>query len=114
MPNDPLTFEVLPGRSSETRIMVLRGPLTLANLFDFQKTLMAGEEKITILDLNQSEYMDSAGLGAILNYHVAARRRGRQIRLTGVNYRIAALFELTNTHTLLKTYESVEAAEADA
>jgi anti-anti-sigma factor len=112
MYNEPLSFEVVPGSTPDTRIFRLHGPITLANLFDFQKELNAGTEKVTIVDFTESEYMDSAGLGALLNYYVSGKRRGRSLRLVAVNYRVAELLKLTSANTLIKTYDSVEAAEA--
>jgi anti-anti-sigma factor len=114
MYNEPLTFEVVPGSNPDIRIFRLHGPITLANLFDFQKTLNAGTEKVTIIDFTESEYMDSAGLGAILNYYVSGKRRGRAIRLVAVNYRVAELLKLTSAQTLIQTYDTIEAAEAAA
>jgi anti-anti-sigma factor len=112
MYNEPLTFEVVPGSTADTRIFRLHGPITLSNLFDFQKALNAGTEKLTIIDFTESEYMDSAGLGALLNYYVSGKRQGRILRLVAVNYRVAALLKLTSSHTLMKTYDSIAAAEA--
>jgi anti-anti-sigma factor len=112
MYNEPLTFDVVPGSAPDTRVFRLHGPITLANLFEFQKVLNAGQEKVTIIDFTESEYMDSAGLGALLNYYVSGKRRGRQLRLVAVNYRVNELLKLTSAHTLIKTYDSVEAAEA--
>ncbi len=45
MYNEPLSFEVVPGSTADTRIFRLHGPITLSNLFDFQKVLTAGTEK---------------------------------------------------------------------
>jgi anti-anti-sigma factor len=112
MYNESLTFEVVPGSSADVRIFRLHGPITLANLFDFQKTLNAGTETVTIVDFTESEYMDSAGLGTLLNYYVSGKRRGRSLRLVAVNYRVAELLKLTSADTLIKTYDTIEAAEA--
>jgi anti-sigma B factor antagonist len=112
MYNEPLTFDVIPGTAADTRTFRLHGPITLANLFDFQKTLNGGTEKVTIIDFTESEYMDSAGLGVLLNYYVSGKRRGRSLRLVAVNYRVAELLKLTSANTLIKTYDTVEAAEA--
>ena len=112
MYNEPLTFEVVPGSSAETRIFRLHGPITLANLFEFQKVLMGGAEKLTIIDFTESPYLDSAGLGALLNYYVSGKRRGRTLRFVAVNYRVAELLKLTSAHTLIQSYDSIEAAEA--
>jgi anti-sigma B factor antagonist len=112
MYNEPLTFDVVPGNSAETRIFRLHGPITLSNLFDFQKVLNAGTEKLTIIDFTESEYLDSAGLGALLNYYVSGKRHGRALRLVAVNYRVAELLKLTSSHTLIHSYDTVEAAES--
>jgi anti-anti-sigma factor len=112
MYNEPLTFEVVPGSSADIRIFRLHGPITLTNLFDFQKTLNAGTEKLTIIDFTESEYMDSAGLGTLLNYYVSGRRQGRLLRLVAVNYRIAELLKMTKSNTLVNTYDTIAAAEA--
>ena len=112
MYNEPLTFDVVPGNTVDTRIFRLHGPITLANLFDFQKALNAGTETVTIVDFTESEYMDSAGLGTLLNYYVSAKRLGRFLRLVAVNYRVAELLKLTSAHTLIKTYDTIAAAEA--
>jgi anti-sigma B factor antagonist len=113
MYNEPLTFDVVPGKTAETRIFQLQGPITLGNLFEFQKVLQGGTEKVTILDFTESPYMDSAGLGAILNFYVSSKRRGRHLGLVAVNYRIAELLKLTSTHTLIKSYDTIETAETD-
>src|ERR1700726_5116923 len=76
MYNEPLSFDVGPGKTADTRIFRLHGPITLANLFDFQKVLNAGTEKLTIIDFTESEYMDSAGLGGPLNYYVPGNGPG--------------------------------------
>jgi anti-anti-sigma factor len=114
MYNEPLTFDVVPGNTADTRIFRLHGPITLSNLFDFQKILMAGTEKLTIIDFTESEYMDSAGLGALLNYYVSGKRKGRLLRLVAVNYRVGELLKLTSAHKLIDTYDTVAAAEAAA
>ena len=113
MYNEPLSFDVAPGKTPATRIFTLHGPITLANLFEFQKVLAENASKLTVLDFTDSQYIDSAGLGVVLNYYVSGKRHGRSIRLVGVNYRVAALLELTHANTLIKSYDSVEAAEAD-
>ena len=55
--------------------------------------------------------MDSSGMGAIINYYVSAQKNGRKLILAGVNERIYALLELTNTTKLLKVVPTVAEAE---
>ncbi len=112
MYNEPLSFDVVPGQKPDARVIRLHGPITLSNMFEFQKVLAEGQETLTILDFTDSPYMDSAGLGILLNYYVSGKRHGRQLRLVGVNYRVAALLELTHANTLVKSYDTIEAAES--
>jgi anti-anti-sigma factor len=113
MRDDPLTFAVTSGQSPNTRIYRLQGPLTLSNIFDLQTALSGATQGVTVLDLTDTPYMDSTGLGAILTFYVSAKRRGCLIQLVGVNHRIAQMLELTKADTLIETYPSIEAAERD-
>jgi anti-sigma B factor antagonist len=65
-----------------------------------------------ILDLAGVPYMDSAGMGVIMNYYVAAQGGGRKFIVAGVNDRVRALLEMTKVDSVLKICDSVEAAQA--
>lgn len=112
MRDAPLLFHTASGKSADVCVFHLQGPLTLSNLFDFQKALCDCQERVTIIDLTESPYMDSAGLGAILNFYISATRRGGVVQLVGVNERIEAMLDMTKANTLIKSYPTVEAAEA--
>jgi anti-sigma B factor antagonist len=109
---DPLTIERLDGASDQTRILRITGPLTLANLFDFQGVLRSETPPLTILDLTGVPYMDSAGMGAVIAYYVSSQNRGGKLLAVGVNYRVLELFKLTHMDGLIPTFASVEEAEA--
>ena len=111
MNDPPLVFTVFPGEHPEMTILTLIGPLTLYNLFAFQDQLRAVETPVTILDLEQMTYMDSAGLGLLVNGFVSAQRRGREFLVTGVNERVGALLSLTHVDKVLAMYPSVDDAE---
>lgn len=111
--NDPqLIFTVFPGDHPGTTILTLIGPLTLYNLFAFQDQLRAVETPVVILDLEQMTYMDSAGLGLLVNGFVSAERQNRKFLVTGVNERAGALLSLTHVDKVLAIYPSVDEAEA--
>ena len=86
MSAEPLTLESVAGQAPGCRILRLNGPLTLASLFEFQNTLRTDPPPALILDLTGVPYMDSAGMGAIINYFVSSQRawpeagRGRRER----------------------------------
>jgi anti-sigma B factor antagonist len=114
MANDgPLTIERKDGSNPGTRILILNGPVTLRNLFDLQPQLRAGElPKVFILDLSGVPYMDSAGMGAIINHFVHCQNQGVKFIAAGVSPRVRELFIMTKVDGLITQTESIEAAEA--
>jgi anti-sigma B factor antagonist len=111
MRDEPLQYTTTDGTRPGTVIVKLTGPLTLSNLFTFQSELKSIQPPLTIFDLSDSEYMDSAGLGVLINFYVSAEKNGRKMALAGVNQRIDALLEMTHVKTLLRVFPTVEAAE---
>jgi anti-sigma B factor antagonist len=81
-------------------------------MFGFQDELRAKTPAVLIVDLSETPYMDSAGLGLIMNTFVSAQSHGRKLLLAGVNERITALFEMTKVKGVLPVFPTVEAAEA--
>jgi anti-anti-sigma factor len=112
MLDDPLIHSFAPGKNDGTTILKLVGPLTLSTIFGFQNEFRANTPKVLIVDLSESPYMDSAGLGLLMNYYVSAEHNGRKLLLVGVNHRIAAMLEMTKVQGVLKSFATVEAAEA--
>ena len=93
-------------------ILKLVGPLTITTMFGFQNELRAMTPQVLIVDLSETPYMDSAGLGLIMNSHVSAEDHQRKLLLAAVNERIKALFEMTKVSGVLQVFPTVEAAEA--
>ena len=90
--------------------MKLIGPLTLRNMFEFQNELTTNKPPLMVFDLSNVPYMDSAGIGILINYYVSAEKHGRRMALAGANERVVALLELTKVKNLLRTFGTVEAA----
>ena len=112
MRDDALTFENVPGGREGTVVLRLNGPLTLGNMFQFQAELRSLQPATLILDLSGTPYMDSAGLGVLMNAYVSAKNHNRKFGLAAVNDRVLTLLELTRVHTVLRVFPTVEAAEA--
>jgi anti-anti-sigma factor len=84
----------------------------LDNVFVFQNALRNVElPQISILDLTDVPYLDSAGMGAIVNYYVHCQRKGAQAIVAGVNGRAMELFVLSKVHTIIPMADSVEEAQ---
>jgi anti-anti-sigma factor len=112
MRDEPLTVSAAPGSSEDVTILLLKGPLTLQNTFDFQQELARHKPAILIIDLTESPYMDSAGLGLLMNGYVSAEKNGRTLLLAGASERIQALLQMTKVHLILKNYPTAADAEA--
>jgi anti-sigma B factor antagonist len=111
MSAEPLTLESVAGQAPGCRILRLTGPLTLNSLFEFQNMLRADPPAALILDLTGVPYMDSAGMGAIINYFVSSQRHGRKLVVAGVNGRVLELFRMTKVEGLLTMKATVAEAE---
>lgn len=108
----PFTYTSAAGQREGTVIVRLIGPLTLTTLFEFQTEFRAMRPPVLILDLSESPYMDSAGLGLVVNKYVSAESAQRKFLIAGINARIEALMELTKVIRVLSIFPTVEAAEA--
>lgn len=112
MSAETLTLESVPGQAPGSRILRLTGPLTLSSLFEFQNALRSDPPALLILDLTAVPYMDSAGMGAIINYFVSCQRHGKKLIVAGVNGRVMELFRMTKVDGLLTLVPTVAEAEA--
>ena len=109
-----LSYTTAAGAKEGTVILTLDGPFTLSNIFQLQSELRTLKPACLIMDLTSVPYMDSAGLGVVMNYFVSAQGSGRKFMLVGVNDRVQALLQMTKVDAVLSTWESVEAAQSQA
>lgn len=107
-----MTYSRRPGSHEGVEILSLAGPFTLNNIFQFQRDLQEMKPPFLIFDLAQVPYMDSAGLGLLMNFYVSAQKNGRKMAVAGASPRITTLFEMTKVASLLRLYPTVEEAEA--
>jgi anti-sigma B factor antagonist len=111
----PLAIIRRESAASGTQIFTLDGPVTLPNLFILQAELRSGHlPSAVILDFSRVPYMDSAGMGAIINYFVHCQNRGVKLIAVGVCSRVQELFTMTRFDSVIRCYPTVEEAEAQA
>lgn len=99
------------GVTGSTTILRLAGPLTLSTLFVLQETLREIGDVDTVIDVSESPYIDSAGLGSILSRWAHAQRHGNKFALTGVSPRIGVLLEITRVNSVLPMFKTAEEAD---
>jgi anti-anti-sigma factor len=112
MDDAPLTYSKSAGGRESLIVIKLTGPLTLKNIFQFQQDLALNPPQLTVFDLTEVPYMDSAGIGVLINYYVSAEKNSRRMALAGVNERIDARLEMTKVRNLLRSFPTVAEAES--
>ena len=95
------TIEVLPGSSPGVRVLKLTGPFTMRDVFEFQQLVRADAAPLTIIDLTEVPYMDSASLGSVLGFHVSCEKEGRKYALRGASDRLRSLFRMSGVDSML-------------
>lgn len=111
----PLSVDRFQGSSPDVLIYHLNGPLTLRNMFDLQSELRsAATPPLTLIDLTAVPYMDSAGMGLVMNHYVHCQSRGAKLFIIGANQRVLDLFKITRVDTVLPLAATVEEAESKA
>ena len=111
----PLTINRKQGKTEDTCIFGLAGPLVLRTMFELQ-SLLRGKQppRLTVLDLAEVPYVDSAALGLIVNHYVHCQSKGARMVVAGANSRILDLFKITKVDSVIPLAATVEDAEADA
>jgi anti-anti-sigma factor len=112
MRDEPLIHSYANGQKDGTMVLKLVGPLTISTMFGFQDEFRTMTPQVLIVDFSETPYMDSAGLGLVMNYYVSAQDHGRKLLLAGVNERVVELFKMTRVQGVLTSFPTVEAAEA--
>jgi anti-sigma B factor antagonist len=110
MPHEPLHIEDLGGTHEGHRVLCLRGPLIISNLFQFQSIVRANTTSFLILDLTQVPFVDSAGVGALVGAYVT-HDKGRRLALVGVTERVRNTMHVAHVEQFFQFYETAKAAQ---
>lgn len=71
---------------------------------------VAGGSPRVVVDLEGTSFIDSSGLGALIAGLKTARQSGGDLRIARPGEQVRMVLELTQMHTVLRPYASVEAA----
>jgi anti-anti-sigma factor len=119
----PFTMERKQGKAPGTVIFHLCGPFTARTMFgtltpiDFDNMLSfhsTPSEKLptlNIIDLTDVPYMDSSGLGRIVNHFVHCNGKGIRMVVAGASPRVLELFRMTKVDSALTVAATLEEAE---
>jgi anti-sigma B factor antagonist len=92
-------------------VFELVGALELQQIFDFQSKMREDESSVTILDMSAITYVDSAGIGALVNANVSRQRKGRKLAIAGITDRARTVLVVTKTAQFFDFYPTAADAE---
>jgi len=93
-------------------VMRLKGKLSLETVHNFIQTLRPEPAAHLILDLGGVSFLDSAGVGALVQLFVHRRNHGQTFALTGLTTQSSAVIQVAGLNRLLPIHASVEEALA--
>ncbi len=112
MPPAHLDLEKQPGSNGQQIVMRLNGKLSLETVHNFIQTLRPEPATHLILDLGGVSFLDSAGVGALVQLFVHRRSHGKTFALAGLTRQSGAVIQVAGLSRLLPIHVSVEEALA--
>ena len=98
-------------QAGNVTIITITGDITLNKGGDVllkdkvQSLLQQGQTQL-VLDLGGVSYVDSAGLGQLVQIHATTRSKGGSLKLLNVTKRLRDLLVVTKLSTVFDTYEN--------
>jgi len=105
-------MEKQTGFDSSQFVVRLNGKLSLETVHNFIQTIRPDPAAHLILDLSGVSFLDSAGVGALVQIFVHRRNLGQGFALTGLTKQTTAVLQVAGLSKLLPTHASVEEALA--
>ena len=92
------------------------GYITAANVNDFQEKLTNfvsnNVHRTFVVDMSQVEFIDSAGLMAIVSAFRLAQRLNKKLSVCSLSPSVRIIFELTQLDRALEIYDNIQTYEA--
>jgi|SRR5882724_4229612 len=107
-----LDIEKQAGFDGSRAVVRLKGRLSLETVHNFIQTLRPDPAAHLILDLSAVSFLDSAGVGALVQVFVHRRNQGQTFVLTGLTKQSSAVLQVAGLFKLLPLCASVEEALA--
>jgi anti-sigma B factor antagonist len=97
----------------ETAVLSLAGDVDVAStqqVKDAALKLMSQGARNLVMDVSDTEYLDSAGLGMMVGLLKRVKERGGAMAVAGAKGRVKYVFEITHLDLVLTLSEDVRAA----
>jgi anti-sigma B factor antagonist len=107
-------MQISERQSGSVTILDLSGKITLGEdgtlLKDKLQSLLHQGKKNILFNLAQVQYVDSAGLGALVSAYTTVTREGGSLKLVNVTKKLQDLLSITKLLTVFDTYDSEDEA----
>jgi anti-sigma B factor antagonist len=107
-----LDLQKLPETDTSHLVTRLSGKLSLETVHNFIQTLRPEPAAHMILDMSGVSFLDSAGVGALVQLFVHRRNKGQTFALSGLTKQGNAVIQVAGLTKLLPIHASVEEALA--
>lgn len=100
-------------RNQSIKILTWETAVTLKTVRDFEDSLVKlinESENMLIVDLAKVEYMNSAGLGLLVDSVMKARKNQKELVIAGVNETLKEIFDIVKISTFIKLFRTEEEA----
>jgi anti-sigma B factor antagonist len=107
-----LDLERLPGSDANRLVTRLTGKLSLETVYNFIQTLRPEPAAHLVLDMSGVSFLDSAGVGALVQLFVHRRNAGKSFALAGLTQQGNAVIQVAGLTKLLPIHPSLDQALA--
>jgi anti-sigma B factor antagonist len=106
-------MKLLQKKFNDVAVVTLSGDLLDASIvgeFKREMTPVLQTEYRVVLDLNNIQFVDSSGVGAILSCLRTLNAEGGELKICSLTKPVRALFELVRMHKIFDIFETRELA----
>jgi anti-sigma B factor antagonist len=107
-------MQIAQRETGAVTVLDLSGKITLGEgdtlLKDKLHSLLHQGKKSVLLNLAEVNYVDSAGLGALVSAYTTVTREGGSLKLANITRKLQDLLSITKLLTVFETYESEDEA----
>jgi anti-sigma B factor antagonist len=110
MPPFTLDVEKTAGSTDDVSVYQLKGKLGLETVKGFIPKLRAEPAPHVVLDMSGVNFLDSAGVGALVSLFVSRRNQGKSFALAALTPQATAVVTVAGLQKLLPVFKTVEEA----
>jgi anti-anti-sigma factor len=109
-----LNVQIKESSNGTPSIAKLEGKLVLETVSEFLQTMRPQPSPSLVLDMSGVSFLDSAGVGALVQLFVHRRNQGQKFALAGLTGQGTAVMQVSGLVKLLPIFASVTEAEQQA